>query len=118
MHKKIHVVLLEERLHFCGDLLHDPVTREQNKGATLGFGNEVRHPMSDGLGISGVARIRHFPDNEKFHLLGKIERAPELQRLDLVGTNPFSKIGEIRPPYGKGGAGHHAGAIFTEKHPA
>ena len=40
--------------------------------------------------VTGVARVRHFPHDEHFHLLLKIERTPELQRFDLVRADPLA----------------------------
>ena len=73
--------------------------------------------MRERFRITRIARIGHLPHDEQLHLLGKIERAAELQRLDLAGADPVAKIGEVRPAHGQRGAGQDAGAIIPENHP-
>jgi hypothetical protein len=50
--------------------------------------------MGERAGITSVSRIRHFPDHEKLHLLGKIEWTSELQRLHFAGPNSLPEISQ------------------------
>ena len=77
----------------------------------------MRDPCSQRLLVAGVARVGHFLHDEHFHLLLKIERAPDLQRLDFVRADPSPEISEIGPADRERRAGHDAGAVFAEQHP-
>src|SRR5205085_8066505 len=94
---------------------HHAITREQDEGVPLGFSDEMFDPMLERIFIAVFPRVRHFADNEHFHLLIEVERTAELQRHGFFRAHPFSKIGQIFSSHPQSGTGHDAGAAITKK---
>ena len=68
--------------------------------------------------ITSVAGIGHFSNDEHLHLLLKIERAAELQRLGFHRPDAPAEISEIRATHCQSGAGHDATAVVAKEHPS
>src|SRR5207245_5664519 len=116
LNEKIHFSLVKKFLHFTGDLLHVTVAGEKDKGAPVGFLDEMRDPTFELFLISGVARVRHLLHDEDFHLLLEIERAAELQGFGFSRTNAITEISEIGAPDRQRRARHDAGGVVPENH--
>src|ERR1017187_7138824 len=78
----------------------------------------MRDPMLERFFVSCIPRVRHLLHNEYFHLLWKIERTPQLQRLSVARANSLSKIGEIGTTDRQSCTRHHRRAILAKKHAA
>ena len=88
-------MLVEERLHFAGELLHAAVACEKNEGAAIRLRHIARDPLRKRSVVTRVARVRHFLHDEKLHLLLEIERAAELHRLGCIGADAPAEISQI-----------------------
>ena len=118
LHEQVHFLRYEKFLHLTSHLLHIAIAREKNKRAPVGFFDKMRDPALQFFLISGVARVGHFLHDEHFHLLLKIERAAELQRLGFGRADALPEIRQVGAADRKRGAGHNATTIVPENHPA
>ena len=118
MHEQIHFLPRKKIAHPIGHELHSAITGEQDKRPPVSLLDEVCDPMFQRFLVSGVARVRHFLYDEHFHLFLKIERTPDQQGIDLVRADPLPEIHQIGPADGERRAGHDAGTVVAEDHPA
>src|SRR3982751_1494975 len=88
-------------LCFRRQLLHRPIIGEQDKSVTIGLPNKMFDPVRERVFVLGIARIRHFADDEDFHLLSKIKWTAELDRFGLSRPRPTPRVSlvitQVRP---------------------
>src|SRR5690242_1946387 len=72
-------------------------------------------PMLERIFIAVFPRVRHFADDEHFHLFIEIEGTAELERHRFFRAHSFSKIGQIFSAHSQSSTGQNAGAAVTKK---
>src|SRR3982751_4333841 len=102
-------------LCFRRQLLHRPIIGEQDKSVTIGLPNKMFDPVRERVFVLGIARIRHFADDEDFHLLSKIKWTAELDRFGLSRAHPIPKVDKIFSSDSESRTGHNTGPAFAEQ---
>src|SRR5205085_1093315 len=114
LEEKIEIAIGKKLAHPLSEVLHGAIVGKQNESVTVSLSNEVLDPPDHGFFITGLARVRHFADDEYFHLPLEIEWAAQPQGLDCLRPNAISEIGEVFSSNAQGGAGHDTSAAGTE----
>ena len=92
LHEQLPVPLFKNGLHQFRDRAHRLVAGEEHERAGFAFLGEVGDPLGQRSLVIRRLWFGHLLHEMKAHLFFVVERTPDLQRWDLLGTHAVSKI--------------------------